>query len=274
MVNPDGAEYDIATGSFQNWRKNRQPIPGSTKIGIDLNRNWGYVGLLRRLVGQPGSIDLSRPEAVVRARGRARSRNFVLSRVVGGGQQITRPSTGTPSTSRSCGRTATPTTDVPRTMTAEDHSLHSAHGHEMANRNGYTAQQLQRPVPARRRRDRLAGRSDQRIFAFTIEMYPTDNAPSRGFYPPDSVIARETTRNDDAVLYFLEQAGCPYRAAGLPTTDCGPLYDDFELDRGWTGQCQRHGHATRGAFERGIAGRHTARGQAARLRLFVASTRS
>lgn len=39
-MNPDGGEYDIATGTYQSWRKNRQPNSGS--IGTDLNRNWGY----------------------------------------------------------------------------------------------------------------------------------------------------------------------------------------------------------------------------------------
>ena len=24
-LNPDGGEYDIATGSYRSWRKNRQP---------------------------------------------------------------------------------------------------------------------------------------------------------------------------------------------------------------------------------------------------------
>jgi carboxypeptidase T len=41
-VNPDGAEYDISGGRFHNWRKNRQPNAGTTAIGTDLNRNYGY----------------------------------------------------------------------------------------------------------------------------------------------------------------------------------------------------------------------------------------
>lgn len=38
-LNPDGGEYDIATGSYRSWRKNRQPNSGSSAIGTDLNRN-------------------------------------------------------------------------------------------------------------------------------------------------------------------------------------------------------------------------------------------
>src|SRR5436190_13057290 len=39
-VNPDGAEYDISGGHFHFWRKNRQPTPGTSYIGTDLNRNF------------------------------------------------------------------------------------------------------------------------------------------------------------------------------------------------------------------------------------------
>ena len=42
MANPDGAEYDMSDGVFRRWRKNRQPIPGSAQIGIDLNRQFGF----------------------------------------------------------------------------------------------------------------------------------------------------------------------------------------------------------------------------------------
>jgi hypothetical protein len=36
-MNPDGGEYDISTGSYLSWRKNRQPNSGSSSIGTDLN---------------------------------------------------------------------------------------------------------------------------------------------------------------------------------------------------------------------------------------------
>jgi carboxypeptidase T len=41
LVNPDGAEYDISTGNYQYWRKNREPQPGNN-YGVDLNRNYGF----------------------------------------------------------------------------------------------------------------------------------------------------------------------------------------------------------------------------------------
>src|SRR5918992_5130422 len=39
-MNPDGGEYDISTGSYAGWRKNRQPNSGSSNVGTDENRNW------------------------------------------------------------------------------------------------------------------------------------------------------------------------------------------------------------------------------------------
>src|SRR4051794_41832521 len=41
-LNPDGGEYDIASGSYPSWRKKRQPNTGSSAVGTDLNRNWDY----------------------------------------------------------------------------------------------------------------------------------------------------------------------------------------------------------------------------------------
>ena len=42
MVNPDGGEYDLTGSPYRHWRKNRQPNSGSTAVGTDLNRNYGY----------------------------------------------------------------------------------------------------------------------------------------------------------------------------------------------------------------------------------------
>ena len=42
MVNPDGGEYDISGTTYRAWRKNRQPNSGTTAVGTDVNRNYGY----------------------------------------------------------------------------------------------------------------------------------------------------------------------------------------------------------------------------------------
>ena len=62
LVNPDGAEYDISGGKYHFWRKNRQPVPGSTAIGTDLNRNYSYKwGLGGRTSANPRAITYHGP---------------------------------------------------------------------------------------------------------------------------------------------------------------------------------------------------------------------
>ena len=69
VVNPDGGEYDIAGGTFHYWRKNRQPTPGSTSIGTDLNRNFGLpLGRLRRTSSNPQRDHLPRADGLLGAR--------------------------------------------------------------------------------------------------------------------------------------------------------------------------------------------------------------
>lgn len=41
MVNPDGAEWDISSGKYRWWRKNRRNN-GNGTFGVDLNRNYGF----------------------------------------------------------------------------------------------------------------------------------------------------------------------------------------------------------------------------------------
>jgi murein tripeptide amidase MpaA len=40
LVNPDGYEYSWTTDRL--WRKNRTPNLGSSCVGTDLNRNFGF----------------------------------------------------------------------------------------------------------------------------------------------------------------------------------------------------------------------------------------
>ena len=83
QVNPDGAEFDVATGSYAMWRKNRQPNDGlvggrhrpQPQLGLP-------VGLLRRLERDVLVGDLPRRVAVLGARdaGRAQLRPVAAHR--------------------------------------------------------------------------------------------------------------------------------------------------------------------------------------------------
>ncbi|MGX1303023.1 carboxypeptidase T [Streptomyces albogriseolus] len=217
-LNPDGGEYDIATGSYRSWRKNRQPNSGSSYVGTDLNRNWDYRwGCCGGSSGSTssetyrGSAPESAPEVKVVA-------DFVRSRVVGGVQQIKAGidfHTYSELVLWPFGYTYSDTTTG---MTADDHAAFKAVGQKMAASNGYTAQQSSDLyITDGSIDDYLWGA--HKIFGYTFEMYPR-SASGGGFYPPDEVIERETSRNRDAVLQLLENADCMYRVIGKESQYC------------------------------------------------------
>ena len=229
MVNPDGAEYDIRGGRFHFWRKNRQPTPGSTAIGTDLNRNFGYHwGGGGRTSANPRAITYRGPAAFSSPEDRA-MRDFLASRVVGRRQQIR-----TSITFHEYGRLVMwpygyTLTNVPSDMTVQDHAALVAIGKHMAATNGYRPEQgSDLYVSSGTTRDFEYGA--HRIFSYTFELSVKD-------YPDDSRIASETGRNREAVLYLLERAWCPLAVLGLAvrTARCGAFDDDLEIYRGWAG---------------------------------------
>jgi carboxypeptidase T len=250
-VNPDGAEYDHLDGIWRGWRKTRQTNPGSDKLGIDPNRNWSYMwNCCGGSSGRPGSaryrgrFPFESVEVVV-------LRDFILSRRVGGQQQITAVLNWHSTGEFIMWPYGFTKEDIPPQMTVDDHKTFVAIGQAMAALNGYKPRQgsdsyiYDGDFPA-------WAYGDQRMFVYTFEMYPSFSCGKcGGFHPPDSVLARETTRNTEAVLYFLEKADCPYRVAGL-NANCGPLYDNFETGRGWTFDPSGTDTATSGEWERGI----------------------
>ncbi len=249
-VNPDGAEFDVSTGSYAMWRKNRQPNAGSSSIGTDLNRNWswqwGCCG------GSSGSFssETYRGATAFSAPETQRVRDFVNQRVVGGVQQI---KTGIDFHTYSelvlwpYGYT---TANTAPGLTADDEATLRTLGIDMASTNGYTPEQASDLYIADGTIDDWLW-GQHKIFGYTFEMYPRTANP--GFYPPDEVIATQTSRNREAVLRLLETSDCPYRAIGKEAQYCGLpsttiFSDDFEVARGWTASTTG---ATSGRFERG-----------------------
>ncbi|MBZ9640719.1 M14 family metallopeptidase [Streptomyces sp. PSKA30] len=217
-LNPDGGEYDIATGSYRSWRKNRQPNSGSSYVGTDLNRNWNYRwGCCGGSSGSPssdtyrGSAPESAPEVKVVA-------NFVRSRVVGGTQQIKAGIDFHTYSELVLWPFGYTYSDTATGMTADDRNAFAAVGQKMGASNGYTAEQSSDLyITDGSIDDYLWG--SQKIFGYTFEMYPS-SASGGGFYPPDEVIERETSRNRDAVLQLLENADCMYRSIGKEAQYC------------------------------------------------------
>ncbi|MFI6447120.1 M14 family metallopeptidase [Kitasatospora sp. NPDC050543] len=218
-LNPDGGEYDIATGRYRSWRKDRQPNSGSSYVGTDLNRNWDYKwGCCGGSSGSTYSETYrgGAPESAKEARVVA---DFVRGRVVGGKQQITAAidfHTYSQLVLWPFGWTDATTTTG---MTADDYNTFATFGRTMASTNNYTPEQSSDLyITDGSIDDWLWGTF--RTFAYTFEMYPGPNGSS-GFYPPDEVIGRETSRNREAVLRLVENADCMYRAIGKQQQYCG-----------------------------------------------------
>jgi carboxypeptidase T len=217
-LNPDGGEYDVATGSYRSWRKNRQPNSGSSYVGTDLNRNWGYRwGCCGGSSGSTssetyrGTAAESAPEVKVVA-------DFVRSRVVGGVQQIKAGIDFHTYSELVLWPYGYTTANTATGMTTDDRNAFATVGGKMAASNGYTPEQSSDLyITDGSIDDWLWG--NQKIFGYTFEMYPSSSSGG-GFYPPDEVIAAETARNRDAVLQLLENADCMYRSIGKESTYC------------------------------------------------------
>ena len=234
MLNPDGGQYDLSGDPYRDWRKNRQPNAGSANVGTDLNRNYDYRwGCCGGSSGKTGQGDVPRAAPVLGARvpGPRRLRSEPGRRRPAADQD--------PVSLHANGELvlypyAYTTANVPADMTKIDHDTFVALAQAMAATNGYTPRQSgDWYISDGDEEDWLYG--TQRIFSFTVEVYPPEGSTGLGgHHPPDEVIARETARNREALLYLIDLAGCPYRASGTQVANCGPLYDDLELSRGWT----------------------------------------
>ncbi|GAA2206351.1 hypothetical protein GCM10009850_018090 [Nonomuraea monospora] len=254
-MNPDGGEYDIATGAYRSWRKNRQPNSGSSAVGTDMNRNWAYNwGCCGGSSGTTSSETYRGASAESAPEVRAAA-NWVRSRVVGGVQQIKSHIDWHTYSELILWPYGYTFNDTAPGLTQDDRDAHATLGQNMASTNGYTPEQASDLYIT-------DGTIDDwmwgvyKIFSFTFEMYPTGSSP--GFYPPDEQIVPQTTRNREAVLRFLEYSDCVYRIIGKEAQYCGTgnppitVYQDtFESATGWTANPGATDTATLGQWERG-----------------------
>jgi carboxypeptidase T len=250
-VNPDGAEYDLTGSPYRAWRKNRQPNAGTTAIGTDLNRNYGYRWAC--CGGSSSSKSASTyhgPKAFSAPETRA-VRDFMASRRVGGRQQIRTAITFHTAGEQILWPYGYTKTDIPSDMTTDDHAALVALGRKMARSNGYTAMQSSSLyVTDGDEIDWAYGR--EHIFMYTFELYPSHSLVSTTarFYPADEKIGPQTERNKAAILMLIDAAGCPYSSAGTGKANCGPLYDSFQTYGGWIANPLGTDTATAGGWQR------------------------
>jgi carboxypeptidase T len=199
-LNPDGAEWDIHTGSYLYWRKNRQP-PNGTDNNRNYPYNWGCCG---GSDGDPngetyrGPSPLSTPED-------ARMADFMIAH----------PNVKTGISYHSYGDLILypygyTYVDVPPDMTQLDHDTFVAMGAEMERTAGYHAQQSS---------DLYITDGDWNDYMYgALHRYPITielDGHGYGFYPPDELIAAEALRNHQAAIFVAHIADCPTRIVGV-----------------------------------------------------------
>ncbi|MEV4052724.1 M14 family metallopeptidase [Amycolatopsis sp. NPDC049688] len=196
-VNPDGSEYDISGGTFHSWRKNRQGP------GTDTNRNWGYKwGCCGGSSGSTSSETYRGTAAFSAPETRAVS-NWVNSRVVGGVQQIKTHIDFHTYSELVLWPFGYTYADTATGMTAAEAQKFQTLGKQMAATNGYTPEQSSDLyITDGSVNDWMW--ATHKIWSFTFEMYPTGSNP--GFYPRDTQIVPQTTRNDQAVDLLINAA--------------------------------------------------------------------
>jgi carboxypeptidase T len=199
MLNPDGAEYDIASGQYQFWRKNRRDN-GDGTFGVDLNRNYGTT------FGGPGSSDdtnddtyhgvsaFSEPEtAAVRDFVNARTKATMLLTYHTYSELVLWPWSGT-------------NDDISNT---QDLAVFQTMGKQMATWNQYTAEKASDLYLAAGDTTDWAY-DTHKIFAFTFEMTPNSLSGENGFYPGPTVIQPTFDANLQPALYMIDKSGNPY----------------------------------------------------------------
>lgn len=250
-VNPDGAEYDLTGSPYRSWRKNRQPNAGSSYIGTDINRNYGYRwGCCGGSSGTKSASTYRGPSAFSTPEARA-IRDFMASRRIGGRQQITLAITFHSAGEEVLWPYGYTAADVPGDMTVDDHAALVAMGKAMATLNGYSPKQSSSLyVTDGDEIDWAYGR--ERIWMYTFELYPSHARVSSNarFYPADELIPRETERNREAIFYLIEHSGCRWAVIGKTKANCGPAFDDFESSTPWARNPLGTDTATSGRWER------------------------
>ena len=244
-VNPDGLAFEFTENGPWNWRANRQPTPGTTSIGTDLNRNYSaYWRCCSTLTRSPtsryyaGTAPFSAPET-------SAMREFVASRVRDGVQRIT-IYLSLHAAGRYIAWPRFPQSAGVRATTLDDRLTMNALVIGISQINGYAPFQYS-PTGG----------------ASTDWMYTTYRVPSllmeiglytdeiSRFYPSAEAMASEVAGNRPAILWLINQAQCPADPAGLGVRRCGPRFDDFERSTGWAVNPYGTDTAVSGHFERG-----------------------
>ena len=200
MVNPDGAEFDIGTGNYKMWRKNRRNNQNGT-YGVDLNRNygfkWGTGGSSKNSKADTymGPSAFSEPETqAIKTFVEKQDNATLLLTFHTFSELILYP----------WGHSYDPIAN------SRDISVYRRMAEKMSQWNGYTPQQSSELYQASGDTTDWAY-GTQHIFAFTFELDPKFEGGGWGFYPGSAVIPQVVNKNWEPFLYMMEYADNPYR---------------------------------------------------------------
>lgn len=207
MLNVDGAEYDISSGSYKMWRKNRVN-PTARCAGTDLNRNYGFKW------GTGGSSTDTCSDIYMGPKAFSEPETLAVKNFVEG-----HPNLKVLLTLHSYselvlypwGYTNDPIAN------AADHDTFKKMATTMASWNGYTPEQSSELyITSGDTTDWAYGTLG--IFAFTFELTPKDQWGGGGFYPGVGAIQSTFQANVKPMLYMLDLADDPHRATLRPET--------------------------------------------------------
>ena len=207
VLNVDGSEFDISTGSYKMWRKNRANATARC-AGVDLNRNYGYGW------GTGGSSTdacsdvymgpqaFSEPETrAVKAFVEGHPNLKVLLSFHTYSELVLYPWGGS-------------NDPVPNVA---DFNTFKKMAETMAGWNRYTPEQASDLyIASGDTTDWAYGTLG--IFAFTFELSPADAWGGGGFYPGVGAIQSTFQANVRPVLYMIDLADNPHRAVTMPQT--------------------------------------------------------
>ena len=228
-LNPDGGEYDIATGITRPGARTASRTPARRhrhRPEPQLGLQWGCCG---GSSGTPSSETYRGPAAVLGARDAGGARLRRQPRRSAASSRSQPASTSTPMASWCSGPSATPSPKCRPDMSQDDHTRYVAMGQAMAATNGYTPGQASELY--------ITDGDDRRLDVWRpphphlqLRDVPGDFGQRR-LLPRDEVIPAQTARNRAAVLYLLEHAACPYAVIGKEAQYCeAPLTTIFAGD--------------------------------------------
>ena len=201
MLNPDGAEFDISTGSYKYWRKNRRDN-GDGTFGVDLNRNyghgWGTGGSSKDSSSDiyMGPTPFSEPETIaIKSFVESQPNIKILLSFHTFSELILYPWGG----------------KYDPISNKQDLMVYEKMAKTMAGWNKYKPQQASDLyIASGDTTDWAYG--ERGIFAFTFELSPANQGGPGGFYPGAGMIDKAFQDNLKPCLYLLDLADDPHRA--------------------------------------------------------------